>query len=97
MEKGCLSAESAYQQHHHTSIRSSTFTVYGRTVGHGQTNDRSLTKEAISLETEAFRQFFKLQILKPSEKLDCHVQFAVKYPMQLSDWEHTHTHTHTNY
>ena len=70
MEKGRRSAESAYQQRNQPSIRSSTCTVYGRTVGHGPRANKmaalNLTKEAVSPKTEAFRQFRKLQI---SEKL----------------------------
>ena len=45
-----------------------------------------LTKEAVSSETEAFRQFCKLQIFGIT---DC------DNIIQL--WEHTHTHTQTNY
>ena len=54
----------------------------------------NLTKEAVSPETEAFRHFCKLQIFETFRKTDCRIQFAVKCPTQLADWEHTYTLTH---
>ena len=56
----------------------------------------NLTKEAVSPDTGAFRQFCKLQIFKTFRKTDCHIQFAVKMSNAAGRLG-TYTHTHTNY
>ena len=56
----------------------------------------NLTKETVSPETEASRQFYMLKISKTFRKPDCHIQFAVKVSNTAGRLgTHTHTHTHT--